>query len=188
MSSATQATLVRELQAPLRGIYREDASRAWVVDHACCESTNLHDPLHGRVRFGSVSTTEAAYSVHGALGGMHDGPVPGDLLCAALASCQESSVRMVSNVFGVCLTALKVDVQGGVDVRGTLGMDPKVPVAFQWFRVDVHLRADSATPPERLKQVIKAAERSCVVLQTLRLAVPVAVTFDACEQEDAMAA
>jgi uncharacterized OsmC-like protein len=188
MSSATQAPTVRDRQAPLRSIYREDASRAWVVDHACIESRDLQDPFHGTVRFGSVSTAEARYAVHGALGGTHDGPVPGDLLCAALASCQESSVRMVSNVFGVDLTALKVDVQAGVDVRGTLGMDPKVPVAFQWFRVDVHLRVGSGTTAERLKQVVKAAERSCVVLQTLRLAVPVSVTFDACPDADALPA
>lgn len=173
------AAVVRERQAPLRGIYRKSAARAWVVDHAGIESGDLHDPFHGRVRFGSVSTAEAVYAVHGALGGTHDAPVPGDLLCAALASCQESSMRMVSNVFGVALTALKVDVQAGVDVRGTLGMDPKVPVGFQWFRVDVRVRAGAGTPPDRLKQVIKAAERSCVVLQTLRLGVPVIVTCDA---------
>jgi uncharacterized OsmC-like protein len=183
MSNAVQAPMVRERQAPLRSIYREEAARAWVVDHASIESRDLEDPFHGTVRFGSVSTAEAAYAVHGALGGVHDGPVPGDLLCAALASCQESSVRMVSNVFGVRLTELKVDVQAGVDVRGTLGMDPKVPVGFQWFRVDVRLRAGSGTPADRLRQVIKAAERSCVVLQTLRLAVPVTVTFDASPED-----
>ncbi len=191
MSSATveaevaQVPMVRELQAPLRSIYREAAERAWVVDHASIESRDLQDPFHGRVRFGSASTAEAAYAVHGALGGPHDAPVPGDLLCAALASCQESSVRMVSNVFGVRITALKVEVQAGVDVRGTLGMDPKVPVAFQWFRVDVHIRVASGTAAGRLAQVIKAAERSCVVLQTLRLGVPVNVTFDACPEAGA---
>jgi uncharacterized OsmC-like protein len=174
-----QAPAVRERQAPLRSIYREAAERAWVVDHASIESRNLQDPFHGRVRFGSVSTAEAAYAVHGALGGPHDGPCPGDLLCAALASCQESSLRMVANVFGLRITALKVDVQAGVDVRGALGMDPNVPVAFQWVRVDVRLRVERGTTPDRLAQVIKAAERSCVVLQTLRLAVPVTVTFDA---------
>lgn len=174
-----RAPLVRERQASLRGIYREAPAKAWVVDHACIESRDLQDPFHGTVRFGSVSTAEATYAVHGALGGTHDGPVPGDLLCAALASCQESSVRMVSNVFGVRLTALKVDVQAGVDVRGTLGMDPNVPVGFQWFRVDVRVRVGNGTPPDRLKQVVKAAERSCVVLQTLRRGVPVTVMFDA---------
>lgn len=175
---------VRERQAPLRTIYREDPARAWVVDHASIESRDLHDPFHGRVRFGSVSTGEAGFAVHGALGGPHDGPVPGDLLCAALASCQESSLRMVSDVYGVQLTHLKVDVQGGVDVRGTLGMNPAVPVAFQSFRVDVHVRAGAGTSAERLRQVIKAAERSCVVLQTLRLGVAVEVAIDAQVEAD----
>lgn len=169
---------VRERQAPLRDIYRQDAARAWIVDHASIESRDLHDPFHGQVRFGSVSTGETGFAVHGALGGPHDGPVPGDLLCAALASCQESSLRMVADVFGVRLVQLKVEVRAGVDVRGTLGMDPRVPVAFQWFQVDARLRAHPDTRPERLTQVIKAAERACVVLQTLRLAVPVEIRFD----------
>lgn len=85
---------------------------------------------------------------------------------------------MVADVFGVRLVQLKIDVQAGVDVRGTLGMDPRVPVAFQWFQVDARLRAHPETRPERLTQVIKAAERACVVLQTLRLAVPVEIRFD----------
>ena len=91
---------------------------------------------------------------------------------------------MVADVYGVQLTQLKVDVQAGVDVRGTLGMNPAVPVAFQSFRVDVHVRAGAGTSAERLRQVIKAAERSCVVLQTLRLGVAVDVAFDAQVEAD----
>lgn len=170
---------VRDRQLPLRASYREDASRAWIVDHARIDSTDLKDPYHGRVRFGSSAMGEAAFSVHAALGGPHDGPVPGDLLCAALASCQESSLRMVAGVYGVELTELAVHVHAGVDVRGTLGMDPTVPVAFQSLQVDVRIRASAGTSPQRLAQVIKAAERACVVLQTLRSGVGVAVEFDA---------
>ncbi len=170
---------VRERQAPLRHDYRQDAGRAWVVDRARVDAVDLHDPFHGSVRFGGRSAAQVDFGVHGALGGPHDGPVPGDLLCAALASCQESSLRMVANVFGVQLTALRIDVLAGVDVRGTLGMNPQVPVGFQWLQVDVFLRAAPGTPPQRLGQVLKAAERACVVLQTLRAGLPVGVTFDA---------
>jgi uncharacterized OsmC-like protein len=171
------ANTVRARQASLRAAYREDAGRAWIVDHASIESRDLHDPYHGRVSFGSRDAAEADFSVHAALGGPHDRPVPGDLLCAALASCQESSLRMVADVYGVALTHLKVDVQAGVDVRGTLGMDPKVPVAFQSLGVQVTLRVTPQTDPHRLRQMLQAAERSCVVLQTLRSGVPVTVSI-----------
>lgn len=170
---------LRERQSSLRDSYRQDPTRAWVVDHASIDSVNLHDSFHGKVRFGSLSMAEVDFAVHGALGGPHDGPVPGDLLCAALASCQESSLRMVANALRVQLSELKVEVRASVDVRGTLGMDPSVPVGFQSLQVEVWLRAAAGTDPQRVKQVIKAAERSCVVLQTLRAGVPVSVSFDA---------
>ncbi len=59
--------------------------------------------------------------VHRAVGGPHDMPTPGDLLCAALASCQDSAVRMVANRLGVEILALEVRVTAQVDVRGALG-------------------------------------------------------------------
>lgn len=170
---------VRERQSALRAGYRRDPAGAWVLDHAHIAAADLHDPFHGRVRFGSAAQGEAGYSVHGALGGPHDGPVPGDLLCAALASCQESALRMVADVYGVRLTELRIDVQAAVDVRGTLGMAPGVPVGFQSLQVAVRLRAAPDTDPQRLRQVVKAAERACVVLQTLRAGVPATVVVDA---------
>ena len=175
----TSVLSVREGQASLREAYRNDPQLAWVVDHASVEAVDLQDPFHGSVRVGTRSPTQVGVAVHGALGGPHDAPCPGDLLCGALASCQEASLRMVANLYGVQLTALKIDVRGGVDVRGTLGMAPQVPVAFQWLEVDVFLRAAAHTPAERVPQILKAAERACVVLQTLRAGVPVRVTFDA---------
>jgi uncharacterized OsmC-like protein len=172
---------VRALQAPLRARYRQAPETAWIVDEARTSGERLHDPLHGRVRAGAPVGTGGAdidFAVHDVLGGLHDAPVPGDLLCAALASCQESSLRMVANVYGVVIESLSVQVQAEVDVRGTLGMDPKVPVAFQAMRVKVQLRAAPGTPPERVQQMCKAAERSCVVMQTLRSGVAVSLTLE----------
>jgi uncharacterized OsmC-like protein len=176
---ATKAEVdVRERQAPLRARYRALPEQAMVVDHASIVSADLGDPLHGRVRTGSSSVADIAFAVHQAIGGLHDAPVPGDLLCAALASCQESSLRMVANVYGVVLEELSVEVHAHVDVRGTLGMNPAVPVGFQAIGVHVRLRAAPGTPPARLRQCCRAAERACVVLQTLRSGVPVDLVLD----------
>lgn len=175
---------VRDRQSVLRAGYRRDPASAWVVDQAQVASADLHDPFHGRVRFGGAARAEVGYAVHGALGGPHDAPVPGDLLCAALASCQESALRMVANLYQVRLTELQVDVRAAVDVRGTLGM-ADVPVAFQSLQVAVRLRAAPDTDPDRLRQVVKAAERSCVVLQTLRAGVAATVDVDAASASSA---
>jgi uncharacterized OsmC-like protein len=170
---------VRDRQAPLRQLYRAAPAEAWVTDRAETGGEQLCDPLHGRVQFGSRVTASVAYAVHASIGGSHDAPVPGDLLCAALASCHESSFRMVADVFGVRLDELRVRVEADVDVRGTLGMDADVPVAFQAMRVSVQLRAAPGTEPSRLRLLVQAGQRACVVLQTLRRGVPVSVEVDA---------
>ncbi|WP_048438945.1 OsmC family protein [Caenimonas sp. SL110] len=170
---------VRSRQAPLRAAYRSDPASAVVTDLAWTGGEgDLANPMLGRVHLGSHAVSHLDYGVHHAIGGTHEAPVPGDLLCAALAACQESSLRMVASVLGVRLLQLGVTARGHVDVRGTLG-DPLVPVAFQSFEVSVRLRAAPDTHPQRLRQLLRAAERSCVVLQTLRSAVPVVVEFDA---------
>ncbi|MET0544457.1 MAG: OsmC family protein [Variovorax sp.] len=174
-------TGVRARQAPLRATYRSDPAQALVTDIAWTQGEgDLASPMLGRVHFGSHAAAHADYGVHHAIGGTHVAPVPGDLLCAALASCQESSLRMVADVLGIELVRLGVTVRGHVDVRGTLG-DPLVPVAFHSFEVSVQLRVAPDTHPQRLRQLYRAAERACVVLQTLRAGVPVSVAFDAPE-------
>ena len=50
--------------------------------------------------------------VHRAVGGLHDAPTPGDLLCAALAACQDSTFRMIANLMNIELEDLTVDVTG----------------------------------------------------------------------------
>jgi uncharacterized OsmC-like protein len=116
---------------------------------------------------------------HAAVGGPHDAPTPGDMLCAALAACQDSAVRMVANLLGIELTHLEVRVTAKADVRGAMAMDPSVPVGFQYIRCDVHLSAKEGTPPDLLQKLYAAAERCCVVQQTLKSPPAVQTTFHA---------
>ena len=69
---------------------------------------------------------------------------------------------------GVPLLALSVEVSGNIDVRGTLRIDDSVPVAFQSFDVNVDIKAPSQVSENIISQIVKAAEHSCVILQTLR--------------------
>jgi uncharacterized OsmC-like protein len=177
--AGTEHAGLRARQAALRALYRSEPAQAVVTDLAStCGEGDLRSPMLGRVHFGSHATAQVDYGVHRAIGGTHRAPVPGDLLCAALAACQESSLRMVAQVLGVQLLQLVVGVRGHVDVRGTLG-DALTPVPFHAFEVSVRLRSAPDTQPHRLRQLYRAAERSCVVLQTLRSGAPVTVELDA---------
>lgn len=169
---------VQQIQAPLREQYRSSPQAALVTDHGRTSGADPADPFHSVVEPMPGCGATLPVGVHRAIGGMHDAPTPGDILCAALAACQDSAVRMVANLLGVSLEFLEVDVTGEVDVRGTMAVDNQVPVGFQSMRCDVRLRAKNGTDPRLLEKLRVAAERCCVVQQTLRTPPPVKTTFE----------
>ena len=168
---------VLEIQTPLRAQYKSSPAAALVTDHARTTGTDPSDPFHSTVEPMTGCGVMVPVGVHGAFGGPHDAPTPGDILCAALAACQDSAVRMVANLLGVELEFLSVEVTADCDVRGSMAMDRQVPVGFQAMRCDVRLRAKAGTSPEVLEKLRVAAERCCVVQQTLRNPPPVQTTF-----------
>jgi uncharacterized OsmC-like protein len=169
---------VHEIQAPLRALYKSSPQAARVTDHARTTGADPGDPFHSTVEPMPGCGAPLPVGVHRAIGGMHDAPTPGDILCAALAACQDSAVRMVANLLGVELEFLEVEVTGDVDVRGAMAIERQVPVGFQSMRCDVRLRAKAGTNAELLEKLSAAAERCCVVQQTLRNPPTVQTTFD----------
>lgn len=161
-------TSVYSAQKPLKAKYKEAPEAAMVTDHAVTSGKLASDPFHSSVEPMDGCGISIPVGVHAAVGGPHDAPTPGDLLCAALAACQDSAVRMVANLLGVELTELNVRVTAAADVRGAMAMDPAVPVGFQSITCDVHLKAKEGTPPELLHKLSVAAERCCVVQQTIK--------------------
>lgn len=157
-----------EAQARLRAQYKTNPALAMVTDQASTRSTDLADPFHSLVIPKTGGETAVTVGVHSAVGGPYDAPCPGDLLCAALAACQDSSIRLVAANMGIELTALQVHVQATVDVRGALGIQKDVPVGFQSITTEVHLQVQAGTPPEMVQKLRVAAERCCVVMSTLR--------------------
>ena len=169
---------VREIQTPLRDQYKSSPEAARVIDHARTSGADASDPFHSTVEPMPGCGATLPVGVHRAIGGMHDAPTPGDILCAALAACQDSAVRMVANVLGVELEFLRVEVTGDVDVRGAMAIDNEVPVGFQSMQCNVRFRAKDGTNPKLIEKLKVAAERCCVVQQTLRNPPAVHTTFE----------
>lgn len=161
-------TSVNQAQLPLRHSYEATPELAMVTDHARTCGLSPDDPFHTRVEPMDGCGMVVPIGTHAALGGPHDAPTPGDMLCAALAACQDSSFRMVANVLGVELTHLEVRVTATVDVRGALVMDLQVPVGFQSIHCEVRYAAKDGTAPALLNKLQTAAEHCCVVQQTLK--------------------
>ena len=170
-------TIVQDAQASLRRKYKETPALSMVTDHARTCGTDPADPFHSLVEPMDGCGVSVPVGVHRAVGGLHDAPTPGDMLCAALAACQDSAVRMVANRLGVEIIALEVRVTAQVDVRGALGMESDVPVGFQSMTCDIHLKVKEGTPPKLLGALHAAAQRCCVVQQTLDQPPPITTRF-----------
>ena len=165
---------VRDRQRPLVRLYKQEPSAAWVVDKARTDY-QPSDPLHTRVVMGPEDQGRLDVALHTAVGGESDLPVPGDILAAALATCLDSTIRCVTDRLGAQLEHLCVSVRAEVDVRGTLMVDPHVPVGFQGLHVDLDLRLAEGAPEGAVDKILMLAENCCVVLQTLRSGVPVSL-------------
>lgn len=161
---------IKALQLPLRETYARLPSAAQITDHARtrCDRVPADQPLYGEVEFGDPNRTRLPIALHDGVGGRSDQPVAGELLCGAVASCLDSTIRVIANMFGVSIHTLEVEVTAEVDLRGTLRMDPSVPVAFQSLRVAASIVPNGDVPEAHLDAILTAAEQSCVVLQSLR--------------------
>ncbi|TVO58524.1 OsmC family protein [Denitromonas halophila] len=78
------------------------------------------------------------------------------------------SRSILANRFGIAFDALEVQVDAEVDVRGTLLVDRAVPVGFQKIALCARLSPSETPSPGVIARLMKAAEHSCVVLQTVR--------------------
>lgn len=170
-------TSLRERQAPLKARYEADPESAKLTfTIRSTTSGDGADPTKVRVGAAGEPNVEWPVGAHPYAGGEGDLACSGDLLLASLAACQEITVRMVAAAMGITLDALAVTVEGDMDFRGTMGIDPETPVGFQAIRTTIRLQADA--PADRLERLAQRAERYCVVAATLRQRPDLSTTFD----------
>jgi uncharacterized OsmC-like protein len=177
LKSTRDSSVVHQRHTLLYDTYRKDSASAWITDSAEVIGINLHDPFRTTVSINDKMKVPFKIGVHKAVGGDHDFPNPGDLLCASLASCFESTVRMISNKLGIELFETKIRATAQVDVRGTLMIDKSVPVEFQSMHVDALIIAKNADE-KLLNTLIKGAKNSCIVYQTIRKGIPITLNTD----------
>ncbi len=162
------ASFAQRRQQPLIDRYRNAAAEAQVTDRARTCGGVDHDPFHGRVVIGREDHgVELSFGIHRAVGGDHDAPNPGDLLCAGLAACLDATLRIIADRMGIQLVELEVEVTAHADVRGTLLVDRSVPVGFQRIACETRLRAAPGADPSLIRKLGRLAEECCVNYQTL---------------------
>ncbi|SNR43372.1 OsmC family protein [Halorubrum vacuolatum] len=152
---------LRAVQEPIKKRYQEEPEQARVTLRATGDEQD-------DARACSVDIGRAIYEaeLHEGTGGPGTAACSGDLLLGALAACSQLTAQAVAENFGVADdVTIEVDVEGDLDLRGTLGLDDDVPVGFEDLRLTVSVEGDI---DERTKEGLqKYTEQYCVVYQTL---------------------
>lgn len=108
------------------------------------------------------------------VGGRGEGPSPGWLFRAAVASCVASTIGIEAAREGVVLTELEVEVDSESDDRGMLGMSPDAPVGPISTRIRVRGQAEEVEP-DRLRDILERGAARCPVCDATKRAVDVSV-------------
>jgi uncharacterized OsmC-like protein len=164
---------IKERQSALRAEYAADPRRPLLTLSVQSVPSDPRDPLHCAISPRSVPSEEWRSGAHAAVGGEGDAPCSADLLLAALAACQEITLRIVAANHGLELTDVHVVAEGDWDPRGTLAMGREFPVGLTAIRCTASVSLAGDVDDERAARFLRSAERYCVVLATLRSPPPI---------------
>jgi len=152
---------LRQLQAPIKALYKQDPTAA----RHTFEARGTLAPGQPSVR---LETRFARFDagLHPKAGGDGSRACSGDLLLESLVACAGVTFNVVATAMGIPFRSAQVIVEGEGDFRGTLGLAKDVPVGM----TDIRLRfeIDSPASDEQLATLLKLTERYCVIFQTLQ--------------------
>ena len=162
---------LRSVQKPLKDKYRTEPGSSVITLKA--EASQVDSPIACSIEVGQKIVEAQA---HTGVGGPGTAACSGDLLLGALAACAQLTCQLVATAMGIPFEEIRVEVDGEMDLRGTLGVSKEVPVGFQDIHARFHVRAPEATS-EQLALLKEKTEQYCVVLQTLKQPPPIRSTW-----------
>ena len=152
---------LRSVQKPLKEKYRSDLGSSRITLRARGSQTDT--PISCSVDIGRAVYEAQA---HAGVGGHGTAACSGDLLLGALAACAQVTCQMVAEAMGIEVERIEVEVEGDLDLAGTLGVSKDVPVGFERIRTRFDVAAPGATD-EQLDSLRRKTEQYCVIFQTL---------------------
>lgn len=167
---------LRTIQKPLKEKYRSEPTSSRIVLKA--HGAEADTPIACSVEVGQKILDAQA---HRGVGGPGTAACSGDLLLGALAACAQLTCQLVATAMGIPVEHIRVDVEGEMDLRGTLGIAKDVPVGFQ----DIHATFDISAPQatqEQLAALKEKTEQYCVVLRTLTEPPPIRTSWSVSQE------
>jgi uncharacterized OsmC-like protein len=161
---------LRSIQAPFKEKYRNQPDSAIVTLKALGE---IGEGISCNV---VASHANIHTGLHPAIGGDGLLACAGDLLLQALASCAGVTLASVSTAIGIDIGKSRIEAEGEIDFRGTLGVSKEAPVGFKSIRLNFYFDADLTQ--DQIATLAKLTERYCVIFQTLVKGVQIETSYN----------
>jgi uncharacterized OsmC-like protein len=146
-------------QAPEAAQFTWRATCEWV------NGTHSHSSVNGFFGLGAEQghRTTFEYDVdHPELFAAEDqGATPVEIVLVGLASCLTAGVASVAQNRQIQLRSVKATLEGPMDVRGILGMDPEIRNGFAG--VKVHFDIDADASEEDIKALVAQSQKRSAV-------------------------
>ncbi len=108
--------------------------------------------------------------------GQDRGANPVEYLLHALAACVTSSLVYHAAAKGIRIEEVESSLEGNIDLRGFLGLDPNVRRGYRDIRMKFRVKAD--VPDDQLEELVHTGERFSPVFDSITNGVPVTVTAE----------
>lgn len=108
--------------------------------------------------------------------GADNGPLPVELMLAALTSCLTSGIGNIAAARGVELHEVTSVVEGELDIQGILGLSDEVRNGYRKIRVDFRIAGDASD--EKLRQIVEQSRARSAVFDVITNPTPVEITVN----------
>ena len=164
-----------------RGAFAETPEAAAFTFRSACEwmeGTYNVNTINGYFGLGQEHARKQTFTIeadHPEVFAAHDrAATPTEIVLAALASCLTGGVAAVAQHRGIQLRSVRANVEGDIDVRGILGMDPEIRNGFSAIRVTFDIDADASD--EDIRALVAQSQKRSAMFDILTNPTNVAVT------------
>jgi uncharacterized OsmC-like protein len=143
----------------------EAANFTWRVSNTWVKGTHSSTSVKGFFGLGAEQTHHAEFRFEGdhpeVFSAEDQGATPVEVLLVSLASCLTAGVAAVAQNREIQLRSVEATLEGDMDVRGILGVDPEVRNGFSQIRVTYRIDADAS--PEDIKALVAQSQKRSAV-------------------------
>ncbi|OGI00704.1 MAG: hypothetical protein A2Y25_11555 [Candidatus Melainabacteria bacterium GWF2_37_15] len=108
--------------------------------------------------------------------GENRGPNPVEYILLALSGCLTSALVVAASAKGVKLKSVESHLEGDLDARGFLKIDPDIRPGYQQIRV--HFKIDTDAPDKEIVELVELAQQTSPVFDIVTNMVTVSVAYE----------